>query len=1257
MADIFVSYTSNDRDWAFWIGQELQALGHTPHIHDWEIPGGGDIATWMERTHDEADHILCVVSAAYLKAPYSSWERRAAQWAAAKDRPGFALPVLVEPCEVPTLLAPIKRCDLYGVGEADARVLLARFLAPGGPPTERPRFPGGATSSAPAVKASPAPAFPGAPALLNVPARVSDTFVSYAREDAGIVDELVGELIASGIDPWVDRFKAPVAGTGWFLDTQKELENAPCVLGCWTANAPDSEQIRDECDFAKDNGKLIPVRLQNVRPPQGYSSYRHYDLVGWVKDRSERSELDRLIADINARRRVPDANVTTASRTAGFKVRETYPPDFDDQLAKAATGLLGELSWIDQEFQFQNDWFTPLNADVEVHTGHGLDDRKIADLLTSIETDKTSPMFLVLGDPGAGKSVAMRELARHGLRLTPRSKTLFIYVNLREWLPAVKWTKQNPPDTRALEAFLQSYLASYGNNLLQDFFSEYLGRLHVDGRIFWIFDSFDEIPAVLDAGADAKSIVNALSSVLWRFIKQGSRGVISSRYHRKPELPPDLSTRLDVRPFGEDKIDAALRRVKMFPTPLISTLLRARQDLVPLARTPFYLGLIAEFGARQRRLPNTQVELFETYVLSRLGSDALRVEDVANPANKEVIRAAEDMAHFLLTSRYGLEAPRDVLRAEFPDIGIGAIIARLTQVRIMRTGRPPAFICSFAHRRIQEYFVIRHMVRTGVPFEHEWVALDSSMRDAAVLYVELAGDAEAEQIADHCWEEIATVPADMIDYASPAFWRALHCQRFLSEAFRGRLPALNSFQADMARRVEYTLAHKQELIEMLAGHLPVVAGLRRAEHVQEQDLITMKLAVETLGLLPEESIPGVLGAALQNGDPWIRESAVNASRFLPKVRPDLAGRIWRSIASMPDEEFGRERKRLSYAFQLASGLSEIGKLIKLRAEDNRNWRWYGLWIASAARFWHLVPVYFWRELMLRHPSDELAMLTAAEGNALADLEHDKTSGLSGYRKVLASTRLWRDASVAMFLAIAAISGWEMLRVIYDDGFGPSYSFAAVIYAFEAWSLYFLPTAFVATSLWIAPYFAGRSYPLTLPGEDIPRRTWNDRLGGVRRWGYWAFGAIVAIVFAIGLALVVGGVEWLLAHFAGSAWAATINGYVVSGWGILVGASLAVSALAGLIDILVRWARDRKVLATDRERLEAFKSADNSTRALIAAHFEEFQTEKGREKFVRWLNAQRLEATGEWPGGRPPNLGGNASSLLARLEHRWRKLDR
>jgi hypothetical protein len=117
MADIFISYTSSDRDWAMWIAAELKALGDTPHVHEWEIGAGDDIYAWMEARHDAADHVLCVVSDEYLKAPYSTLERNAALWQAAKNRPGFVLFIVVKPCRLPTLSDHFRRCELFGVPE------------------------------------------------------------------------------------------------------------------------------------------------------------------------------------------------------------------------------------------------------------------------------------------------------------------------------------------------------------------------------------------------------------------------------------------------------------------------------------------------------------------------------------------------------------------------------------------------------------------------------------------------------------------------------------------------------------------------------------------------------------------------------------------------------------------------------------------------------------------------------------------------------------------------------------------------------------------------------------------------------------------------------------------------------------------------------------------------------------------------------------------------------------------------------------
>ncbi|BCM88074.1 FxSxx-COOH system tetratricopeptide repeat protein [Methylobacterium indicum] len=142
MADIFVSYTASDRDWAFWIGAQLKALGHTPHIHEWEIAAGDGIYAWMEQRHDAADRVLCVVSDEYLRAPYSSLERRAAQWQAVTKRPGFVLFVAVKPCRFPTLSDHVRRCNLHGVPKEIACQRLRAFLAqPQAPATAA--FPGG----------------------------------------------------------------------------------------------------------------------------------------------------------------------------------------------------------------------------------------------------------------------------------------------------------------------------------------------------------------------------------------------------------------------------------------------------------------------------------------------------------------------------------------------------------------------------------------------------------------------------------------------------------------------------------------------------------------------------------------------------------------------------------------------------------------------------------------------------------------------------------------------------------------------------------------------------------------------------------------------------------------------------------------------------------------------------------------------------------------------------------------------------------
>jgi hypothetical protein len=140
VADIFVSYTTSDRDWAFWIGHELEKLGHRARIDAWEVSDSDDVVAWTEERHKKADHILCVISETYLR--YASLERRAVQWVARNDRPNFLLSVRIDDRKLPNLLASTKHCDLFGIEEDVARTRLTELLRPVRTPLSPTPFPG-----------------------------------------------------------------------------------------------------------------------------------------------------------------------------------------------------------------------------------------------------------------------------------------------------------------------------------------------------------------------------------------------------------------------------------------------------------------------------------------------------------------------------------------------------------------------------------------------------------------------------------------------------------------------------------------------------------------------------------------------------------------------------------------------------------------------------------------------------------------------------------------------------------------------------------------------------------------------------------------------------------------------------------------------------------------------------------------------------------------------------------------------------------
>jgi len=121
---------------------------------------------------------------------------------------------------------------------------------------------------------------------------MSDIFISYAREDLERVRPLAQALEAQGWTVFWDR-RIP-AGKTWRQVIGKALDEARCVLVVWSRESVESDFVQEEADDGRQRGILVPVRIEDVRPPLGFRAIQGEDLF------QPSLQLDKLLADIRA---------------------------------------------------------------------------------------------------------------------------------------------------------------------------------------------------------------------------------------------------------------------------------------------------------------------------------------------------------------------------------------------------------------------------------------------------------------------------------------------------------------------------------------------------------------------------------------------------------------------------------------------------------------------------------------------------------------------------------------------------------------------------------------------------------------------------------------------------------------------------------------------------------------------------------------------------------------------------------------------
>ncbi|WP_243974106.1 NACHT domain-containing protein [Vibrio natriegens] len=589
------------------------------------------------------------------------------------------------------------------------------------------------------------------------------------------------------------------------------------------------------------------------------------------------------------------------------EIEKEFPErKYHDQLISFSRTLKIDLDKTDNETNWSAELFTPLDAEVEIVSGYHKR-KKVTDLIKAIRSDKDSRVFLVLGEPGSGKSVSLRKLCADMLKEVSSTGRIPVYVNLREWVLDNQWDENKPPKVEQLQKFIINNLTERLDVFGKEFVDKYFEKMIENGRVFFILDSFDEIPAVLDV--DERSwLIKELSGVIYTFLAgtHESRGILSSRVFRKPTENFKADTVLEIRPFTEIKISTALRKYIKFNEELTSEMFKEKNNFISIASNPFASSLISLFCSdNDGKLPDTQSDLYESYINKRLDSASEKLLK-KGLTKSNLLKCTQDIALSMFENqRFGLGAPIDELERLMPEHNVKDVVEILTYVRLGRLGDGEERLFSFAHRRFNEYFVAKGFIKDKSIISIESIPTDSRWRDAMVMYCEIAPKEEVLRIAKFCWETIDPASFNTVIPDRSNYLRSIHCLRFLKDAFRTRKDCLVDFIDDLN-------------------------NLIKSQVENDNNIVTQKIVVESVLLLEDDDIDHIVSSALSNQSSWVRDEAFRACRNLSEISNSLSNKLLQYVYHIDDISLFKKFSEISFSLSLSSAFDKLRKVLFAR---------------------------------------------------------------------------------------------------------------------------------------------------------------------------------------------------------------------------------------------------------------------------------------------------------------------------------------
>ncbi|MEF9418381.1 NACHT domain-containing protein [Xanthomonas citri] len=390
------------------------------------------------------------------------------------------------------------------------------------------------------------------------------------------------------------------------------------------------------------------------------------------------------------------------------------------------SALSSDLATIGKAEAWNDQNFTDLEAEVQVDGGYfatifdrlrkhrSYGQRRERSLIGAID-GSAEKCLLLTGDPGAGKSVALRHLAVQMIERAKKSRRMYepvpLYINLREL------NLDGKVDSSSIKKFIIDNVRR-GDADTAEYLSANWSSFHENGGWFFLFDSFDEIPEVLHA-ANEDVQIDKYGHAIQQFMDGlgGCRGVLASREYKSPKAL--AWPKLRILPLNEGLQEKLINNTFLSKEQKLTALRTLSTSRSATYRNPLFLTLLCRYVREHNSGPKNEHQLLYRHVESLCERDEEYVVSRWELSPELMKQGAAELAIvFALAPDIGLSPSVEELsvlaeKSSFLKGRIERVIEALTYVKVGRMDIASASRkerrFAFSHRRYHEAIFAKHL--------------------------------------------------------------------------------------------------------------------------------------------------------------------------------------------------------------------------------------------------------------------------------------------------------------------------------------------------------------------------------------------------------------------------------------------------------------------------------------------------------------------------------------------------------------------